>query len=106
MGGFGWWRWLGARRNDRRSSTKTPRNAGRKFPPSSAIMFAASNASSIQPSRAGFTGPSDGLLNATRIELAEKVGKGEMTDAEANAQYAEVRYQVSHSDAAQRAANA
>jgi hypothetical protein len=56
--------------------------------------------------RAGFTGPSQGLLNATRMELAEKVDKGEMTDAEANAQYAQVRYQVEQSDAAQRTANA
>jgi hypothetical protein len=56
--------------------------------------------------RAGFTGASQGLLNATRIELAEKVDKGEMTAAEANVQLARVTYQVEQSDAAQRTANA
>jgi hypothetical protein len=56
--------------------------------------------------RAGFTGASEGLLNATRIELAEKVDKGEMTPADANVQFAQVRYQVEQSDAAQRVANA
>jgi hypothetical protein len=35
--------------------------------------------------RAGFTRPGEGLLKATRIELAEKVDKGEMTVAEARA---------------------
>ena len=56
--------------------------------------------------RAGFTGPGEGLLNATRIELAEKVDKGEMTVAEARARYAQIRYQVEQSYDAHRAANA
>jgi hypothetical protein len=56
--------------------------------------------------RAGFRGPGADLLNATRIALAEKVDKGEITGADANVQYAQVRYQVEQSDAAQRTANA
>jgi len=56
--------------------------------------------------KAGFHGAAEELLFATRIELAEKVDKGEMTPTEASARYASVRYQVQRemdADRAQRA---
>lgn len=56
--------------------------------------------------RAGFNDPDNDLLKSTSVELAEKIDKGEMTPAEATAQYERVRYQVAQSEAAQRAASA
>ena len=46
------------------------------------------------------------MMNPFRMELAEKVAAGKMTQADPSPQYAQVRYQVAQSDAAQRAANA
>jgi hypothetical protein len=55
---------------------------------------------------AGFRGPAEDLLNATRMELADKVDGGTMTPAEANVEYAHLRYDISQQQAAERAANA
>lgn len=54
--------------------------------------------------RAGFTSPRQGLINATRMELAEKLDAGKITQAEANAEMAQLRYQVSQDEAAERVA--
>jgi hypothetical protein len=55
---------------------------------------------------AGFKGPAEDLVEATRIELAEKVDRGEITAADANAQFARMKYDLQQSEAAQRVANA
>ncbi len=56
--------------------------------------------------RAGFTDPGQQLINATRMEVAEKMDAGKMTPAEANAQLAQVRYQVAQDAGADQARRA
>ena len=55
---------------------------------------------------AGFHGPAEDLVSATRVALAEKVDSGAMTVAEANVQFAQMKYEIQQEAAAQRAANA
>lgn len=52
--------------------------------------------------RAGFTGPLQQMLNATRLELAEKMDAGKMTQAAANAQFAQIKYQAIQEEEAER----
>ena len=47
---------------------------------------------------AGFSGSSQELLNATRLQLAEQVDQGRMTDTQAKVEFARVRYQITSAD--------
>jgi hypothetical protein len=53
--------------------------------------------------RAGFLSPAQGLLDATRLRLAEQIDRGEISVAQAQQQLAEERYRLDQDIASQRA---
>jgi hypothetical protein len=55
---------------------------------------------------AGFSGAAQGLLDATGMELAEKIDAGQITPAEAGTEYARARYNIEEQATADRAQRA